>query len=93
MDSLLSALCLIAVLFLVVHLLIRSNEFIPGLAQHLPFPGIPESAAVSEGSDIKTMFQRQDSLLEASRAAESIRAPPGVVTSIEQQILSQQLYN
>jgi len=96
MELFLYGLCIIALAILVVHLIHRP---IPGLSRYLPAHGAPDSSAASTPTPtptyrdaIQTMFQRQDSFAEATRASR-VMVPAGVATSSAQVLLSQQPYN
>jgi len=101
MEVILTVLCVIALAALAAQFLYPSViNSIPGLAQHLPRWGRPDSSAASVPDavyDPATMFRRMDSLTEASNAAtlasRRLAQQGGVATSMEQQYLLQQPYN
>jgi hypothetical protein len=102
MELIITVLCILALAALAAQLF-NPLMSIPGLAQHLPYFGRPDSSAgsvpsvSSDGYDPATMFRRMDSLTEASNAAtmasRRLAEQGGVATSIEQQYLLQQPYN
>ena len=105
MEVIILMLCVLALAALAAQLF-NPLLSIPGLAQHLPYFGRPDSSAASvptgssdssNGYDPATMFRRMDSLTEASNAAtvasRRLAEQGGVATSIEQQYLLQQPYN
>jgi hypothetical protein len=105
MELIITVLCVLALAALAAQLF-NPLLSIPGLAQHLPYFGRPDSSAgsvpsvssvPSDGYDPATMFRRMDSLTEASNAAtvasRRLAEQGGVATSIEQQYLLQQPYN
>jgi len=99
MELIITVLCVLALAALAAQLF-NPLLSIPGLAQHLPYFGRPDSSAgsvPSDGYDPATMFRRMDSLTEASNAAtiasRRLAEQGGVATSMEQQYLLQQPYN
>jgi hypothetical protein len=101
MEVIILMLCVLALAALAAQLF-NPLLSIPGLAQHLPYFGRPDSSAASvptdssNGYDPATMFRRMDSLTEASNAAtmasRRLAEQGGVATSMEQQYLLQQPY-